>query len=678
MILKRAFIKNFRSIKELEMNFSLLTVIVGENDIGKTTILKAIYKILRMNESPHRVQFNEEDFYIDRNTNERSNEIVIELTFTDLDKIEKDAFFWAGIDLEKEEITIRLDARWEEQNNDANVEIFFIRKDDPNNEKGEQFSLAYKKYIPFYYIDAYRDLWREVNSSKGDLKQIFKDYNKHYLKPLDEQIIQVSKDISQYLEQYLEIENEEVISALNEIRKCLKSTDYNLEERRFNLQLYVSGLNEDMQKSDPADEILLNNILKSLTNIYHKIIIQITINKLQTNVNNIQDIKKIKEDVQENLALFIPHNDVCIELAKIDESVLFDESNVSMGDTSIFNQGSGSQGSFVIALKLSRLFSYLKYSEENVKSLVLGIEEPEAHMHPHLQRSFIKKLKRKQKELKDKGYSAQMLLTTHSPSILSQIDKSEITIIKKENGIYNPINLNNRFLEELEQEVSPRQIKHFDYIFRMYPEIFLSKNIIIVEGKTEFGAFPEFAKIIKDVDLDELGISIINAESKDAIKPLYLILKKITKCIAIRDNEGTNNDEYLIDDSQEPYYKTDYKDYEEEIVHSVDNLELVKILIEMDEDPNNKYLKLIKEYIPDSRSMKTEELLGQWNTLNFDPFIEGTSGRLENEITKSLKGQHKTTLSASIICSKMVEDDIPSCYKKILLKAKEMVVQNEG
>lgn len=680
MILKSVFIENFRNIKKLNMDFSRLTVIVGENNIGKTTVLKAIYKILKMDESPHRVRFSEEDFYIDTKTNQRSKKIIIELTFSELGESEKNAFLWAGINLSKNEITIRLEAKWEEKNNDANVEIFFVRTDDSDDEKGDEISLSYKKYIPFYYIDAYRDLWKEVNSSKGDLKQIFKEHNKHYLKPLNEQITQAVKNIDEYIDKYSKFENPSTVSLLEEIKEILSSSSFDLRHKETALQVLISGIKKEIETSIPHDEVFFNKILSILVSIDHKIGILLSIDNLQLKVNNLDEVTKIKANLQENLSMFVPNNDINVELAKIDESTLFDENNICVEDISIFNQGSGFQGSFVIALKLSRLFTQLMFSEETTRSLIIGIEEPEAHMHPHLQRNFIKKLKMRQNKLYEDGYTVQIILTTHSPSILSRIDKSEIVLLKKENdGTCKAITFNNKFIEELKKDISSDQIKHFDHIFRMYPEIFLSRGVIIVEGKTEFGAIPEFAKIMNDVDLDELGLSIVNAESKDAVKPLYTIISRFASCVAIRDNEGINSDENLINNDHEPYYKTDYKDYEEEIVQSVNNLRLVKILIEIDTEPNNdnKYLKLLRQFVPETRSMDIINILENWESLDFSDFSTNTNDRLSQELIKSLKDNHKTSLSASIICSKLNDNEIPSCYKKILFKAKELVLQNE-
>jgi predicted ATP-dependent endonuclease of OLD family len=320
------------------MDFSSLTVLVGENNVGKTTILMALSKILRMGENPYRVQFFDDDFYTDKSTSEKSDEIIIELILDKLTENDKSAFLWAGIDISKNELTIRLEAKWEDENNDANVEIFFARKDDLENEKGEPLKLSHKKYVPFYYIDAYRDIWRETQSSKGDLKQIFKDYNMHYLKPLSTQCTLCIKNIDLYLSENKETESSGVLVVLSGIKQCISDLLNCNEESLKGITLKIEDNYSKLKEvicADLNDEQLFNKILINIDNIIKKISIAETIDDLQYKINGLQGIEKIKKNLQENLSIFVPESQIDIDLAKIDESTLLDENNVSLDYFSI-------------------------------------------------------------------------------------------------------------------------------------------------------------------------------------------------------------------------------------------------------------------------------------------------------------------------------------------------------
>lgn len=73
------------------------------------------------------------------------------------------------------------------------------------------------------------------------------------------------------------------------------------------------------------------------------------------------------------------------------------------------------------------LYSFYLARQSNKKLIVL-IDEPELHLHPKLQKNFVKFLLESSKE-------AQILLTSHSPLLVKQLsenDKVKIRILKNE------------------------------------------------------------------------------------------------------------------------------------------------------------------------------------------------------------------------------------------------------
>ena len=187
-----------------------------------------------------------------------------------------------------------------------------------------------------------------------------------------------------------------------------------------------------------------------------------------------------------------------------------------------------------------------------------------------------------------------------------------------------------------------------------------------------FGALPEFARIM-DVDLDKFGLSVINVGGKGTAKPMYHIIKKFTKCVAITDKDHDLSDS-LVEDENELFFKTDYVDYEEELINHVEKLNLIKVLLQVDSEIlGTYYCGQIKRYVDETRRMEISEILSKWDELDFSTFLEKTNEYLKGELSKTLK-THKSSLFASMICSYLSENEIPACYKNLILKAKEMVI----
>lgn len=79
MYISNIKVQNFRLFKTLDLSLNAgLNVLVGENDSGKTALIDAIRYVLGMN-SNDRTFIREEDFH------EECNELIIQITFTDVD-----------------------------------------------------------------------------------------------------------------------------------------------------------------------------------------------------------------------------------------------------------------------------------------------------------------------------------------------------------------------------------------------------------------------------------------------------------------------------------------------------------------------------------------------------------------------------------------------------------------
>ena len=85
MKLRKVRIQNFRGIKDLEMDIDDTTVLIGENNSGKTAVLDALRLCMRELASRRRVVFDIFDFHLkDANAEPSSADpIAITITFSE-------------------------------------------------------------------------------------------------------------------------------------------------------------------------------------------------------------------------------------------------------------------------------------------------------------------------------------------------------------------------------------------------------------------------------------------------------------------------------------------------------------------------------------------------------------------------------------------------------------------
>lgn len=215
-----------------------------------------------------------------------------------------------------------------------------------------------------------------------------------------------------------------------------------------------------------------------------------------------------KQDVNPTLGFSGADNSRLLRQIKL----LIDDGRRSVTDASL-----GSANLIFLTLKTLELEGLIKRNQRDHS--LLAIEEPEAHLHPHMQRLVYNDLFEKSSASNDEQpkLPLSVVLTTHSPHIASVAPLRSLVLLR-ETTDQGSVGSSLAALELSDDEVEDLE----RYLDVTRAELLFARGVILVEGDAEKFLVPELASEL-DIALDQFGVSVCSV-SGTHFKPYAKLL----------------------------------------------------------------------------------------------------------------------------------------------------------
>ena len=507
MHITRVVVKNFRNLRNIDVSLeSGLTCVVGENNSGKTNLLTALRLVLDANLHNFHRTLSKEDFSNGLDVS-KPQQIFVGVEITDFYDEEND-------DKVKE---LALAQEWAIKENVARVCYRFrpsaaIRQAIKSGER-EGTELSIEDY-------EYEMVGGAVKDAEGNIKDLHQ--------------IGWDDDFSVYVK----------MGRLNAFRVVFLPA--------------IRDVEEDLRRSSTSPLSKLLDVIEFPESKKEELVDKVK--KANEELENQSEIKELSADINsslENSVGSIFKMNVGLGMASPTFAAITRALRVLLSGQGLVEADPSRNGlGLNNVLYISMLMEYFekRKQQDNTAGQLLLIEEPEAHLHPQLQRILFARLLEKE---------CQIVATSHSTHVSSRAKLDNLLILTSEDG-----GLTTSCRPATIPEISEDDVRDLGrYLDATKSVLLFARRVILVEGMSEVFLIPRMVKQVMNVDLEEYGISFIPIYGVHFNSYLKLFVEKgiQKKCAIITDGDLKPSDASDIDDTDFPRVD-DLKKHESDLI----------------------------------------------------------------------------------------------------------------
>lgn len=507
MKIEKIKIHNWRSIKDLEINFQDMMMFIGQNNHGKSNVLSSLLFFFGV------IPCADLDF------NRGSDELYIEIIFSNLDDHDRAQF-----------------AKYVTTDNKILVQKRVVKGDNP--EYHGYCQIPSEEWLKEENVGNYISRESINDTPLGNLVPPAGRLTKDIIKSAQETYISTNRQTLQFA---YELETTNFLGLKNVAQGIFgevyfvpavknASDEFSVKNESIFSQLLTSVINEMSQTNEEYIEI--KDSIKALSKVLNK-----RIEDGSLNADRPKQLSQLEESLESELESWHTKIDIEIIPPEIDKALRLGTS-IWVDDgvpTDVNRKGHGLQRALIFSL--IKAWAKIKQEERDAeeetprkasKSFYFIFEEPELYLHPQAQRELFASLK--QLSLLDN----QVLISTHSSSFIDLDMYKSICIMYK-----NDLTEGTKALQCTVDLFSlDEEKKRFNMTYWINPdrgELFFAKKVILMEGATDKTVISFLAK---GLGIFRYDYTLIDCGSKGNI-PIYIQLLNKFKLpyIAVYDRD---------------------------------------------------------------------------------------------------------------------------------------------